>query len=410
MTPRPLIYCALFLACTAMSQPIARFLWTPVVRPFDWRPAHGTNAYNPQKNGSRDATGLQANNLDDNKTVKWNSLTSLIEFNATETLVIGSQSNERKTRWNSNSTLNATNPNLRLVTPTSDPNRTGQKIQIYSAPQRRMIDDRNSSESYLIYSANPLISPTVRDGYKGYSITGVSLVGPRNVTTHAQSGYWTRRDYWYEFTMTSDGRAGLEGEKTFTVAGIPTTAFVAEQRLNGNANTEPPLSTTFEGGVFGFGDPAYNNLAQLCVDPDDIIVGEMFRFTRTVAGTAPNWTVNPLVPAGVRTPIDGDNTSSLPRYDRQNMYSTTRFFGNFFITPGVTAQNQSENGNSGGFVTNDPTRTLSSTRSINAVMQLGDLNKKLRILSRLPHLGPDYLFINVVNPSIGTPPVPNITQ
>jgi hypothetical protein len=43
-------------------------------------------------------------------------------------------------------------------------------------------------------------------------------------------------------------------------------------------------------------------------------------------------------------------------------------------------------------------------------MQLGDLNKKLRILSRLPHLGPDYLFINVVNPSIGTPPVPNITQ
>ena len=158
MTPRPIIYCALFLACTAMSQPIARFLWTPVVRPFDWRPAYGTNAYNPQNNGSRDTTGLQANNLDDNKTVKWNSLTSLIEFNATETLVVGSHSNERKTRWNSNSTLNATNPNLRLITPTTDPNRTGQKIQIYSAPQRRMIDDRNSSESYLIYSANPLIS------------------------------------------------------------------------------------------------------------------------------------------------------------------------------------------------------------------------------------------------------------
>ena len=164
MTPRPIIYCALFLACTAMSQPIARFLWTPVVRPFDWRPAYGTNAYNPQNNGSRDTTGLQANNLDDNKTVKWNSLTSLIEFNATETLVVGSHSNERKTRWNSNSTLNATNPNLRLITPTTDPNRTGQKIQIYSAPQRRMIDDRNSSESYLIYSANPVISPTVRDG------------------------------------------------------------------------------------------------------------------------------------------------------------------------------------------------------------------------------------------------------
>ena len=134
MTPRPIIYCALFLACTAMSQPIARFLWTPVVRPFDWRPAYGTNAYNPQNNGSRDTTGLQANNLDDNKTVKWNSLTSLIEFNATETLVVGSHSNERKTRWNSNSTLNATNPNLRLITPTTDPNRTGQKIQIYSAP------------------------------------------------------------------------------------------------------------------------------------------------------------------------------------------------------------------------------------------------------------------------------------
>ena len=81
------------------------------------------------------------------------------------------------------------------------------------------------------------------------------------------------------------------------------------------------------------------------------------------------------------------------------MYSTTALFGNFFITPGVTAQNQSEGGNSEGFGTNDPTRLLSSTRSINAIMQLGDLNKKLRILSRLPHLGPDYLFINVVNPT-----------
>ena len=407
MTTRPLIYCALFLACTAMSQPIARFLWTPVVRPFDWRPAYGTNAYNPKKDGSRDSTGLQANNLKNNQIVKWNSLTSLIEFNATETLVVGSQSNERKTRWNSNSTINSRNPNLRLVTPTTDPNRFGPKIQIYSAPQRRMIDDRNSSESYLIYSANPLVSPTVRDGYKGYSITGVALVGHRNEQVHVQSGRWTRRDYWYEFTMTSDGRVGLEGEKTFTVAGLPTTNFVAEARLLGNTTIdEPPLYTDFGGP----GGSPYNNLAELCVDPDDIIVGEMFRFTRTVGGTAPNWTVNPLVPAGVRTAIDGDTTSSLPRYNRENMYSTTRFFGNFFISPSVIAQNQSTGNNSGSFGTNDPTRTLSSTRSINAVMQLGDLRRKLRILSRLPHLGPDYLFSNVVNPTIGTPPVPNITQ
>ena len=48
MKSRPLMLCALFMACTAMSQPIARFLWTPVVRPFDYRPAYGANAYNPE--------------------------------------------------------------------------------------------------------------------------------------------------------------------------------------------------------------------------------------------------------------------------------------------------------------------------------------------------------------------------
>ena len=132
MKSRPLMLCALFMACTAMSQPIARFLWTPVVRPFDYRPAYGTNAYNPENNGSKDTTGISANNLNNNQVVKWNSLTSLIEFNATQTLVVGSKSNERKTRWNSNSTLNSTNPNLRLITPTPNANPTEPKIKIYS--------------------------------------------------------------------------------------------------------------------------------------------------------------------------------------------------------------------------------------------------------------------------------------
>ena len=80
MKSRSLMFCALFMACTAMSQPIARFLWTPVVRPFDYRPAYGTNAYNPENNGSTDTTGYNANNLNNNQVVKWNSLTSLIEL------------------------------------------------------------------------------------------------------------------------------------------------------------------------------------------------------------------------------------------------------------------------------------------------------------------------------------------
>lgn len=409
MNLRAIILCTLLFAYSAISQGIPRFLWTPVVRPFDWRPAYGNNAFNPDKNGSTDTTGANGTNLDQNSTVKWNSLTSLIEFNSTQTVTIGSEANKRVTRWNGNSTQNSTNPNLRLITPT-DTNNTALKIQYFSAPQRRMIDDRNSSESYLIYSSNPLVSPTVRTTYKGYTITAANLVGPRNVTTHAQSGNWTQRDYWYEFTMTSDGRVGLEGTKTFTVAGVPTAAFVNEQRLLGNTvELEPPLSSSFAGF---FGGASYNTMANLCIDPADITVGEMFRFTRAVSGSAPNWVVNPLIPPATRPAIVGDNTSSLPRYQRQNMYSTTRFFGNFFISPGVVANNQSNTGNSGTFGANDPITTLSSTRSINAIMQMGDLTRKLRILNRLPHLGPDYLFINVVTPNITVGPntLPNITQ
>ena len=74
MKARPLMFCALLMAYTAMSQPIARFLWTPVVRPFDYRPAYGENdnIYDEEKNGSKDPTGANGHNLGDPSVVKWN--------------------------------------------------------------------------------------------------------------------------------------------------------------------------------------------------------------------------------------------------------------------------------------------------------------------------------------------------
>ena len=403
MKSRPLMLCALFMACTAMSQPIARFLWTPVVRPFDYRPAYGTNAYNPENNGSKDTTGVSANNLNNNQVIKWNSLTSLIEFNATQTLVVGSKSNERKTRWNINSTLNSTNPNLRLVTPNA--NTTEPKIQIYSAPQRRMIDDRNASESYLIYSSNPLVKPTVREEYYGYVITNVETIEyewlPTGLTLSNNRRTHKEHHYYYRFTLTSKGRVGLEATKDFTIAGLPI------------AGGTPTIAHT--GGLFG--GPAVltglNAAAQACVgkSQEAINAGEMIHQIYKVAGADPN---KIAVPDSVsRAPVQNDSSSSLAQYTREDMYSNTRFFGNFLISGGVVALNHGSQGqNSGEFDSNssDPTRTLSSVRNIGQSMQLGDLNKKLRLLSRLPQLGPDYLFLNVVNPQIGTPAVPNISQ
>ena len=404
MKSRPLMLCALFMACTAMSQPIARFLWTPVVRPFDYRPAYGTNAYNPENNGSKDTTGISANNLNNNQVVKWNSLTSLIEFNATQTLVVGSKSNERKTRWNSNSTLNSTNPNLRLITPTPNANPTEPKIKIYSPPQRRMIDDRNASESYLIYSANPLVKPTVREDYYGYVVSAVETVEyewvPTGLTLSNNAKTHKEHHYYYRFTLTSKGRVGLEATKDFTIAGLP---------IAGGTPTIPHTGGFFGGPAVLLGLDA---AAQACIgkSQESIVAGEMILQVYKVAGADPNKFATP--DSVSRAPVQNDSSSSLAQYTRQDMYSNARFFGNFLISSGVVAQNHGSQGqNSGQFnPTSDPTRTLSSVRNIGQNMQLGDLNKKLRLLSRLPQLGPDYLFMNVVNPQIGTPAVPNISQ
>ena len=405
MKSRPLMLCALFMACTAMSQPIARFLWTPVVRPFDYRPAYGTNAYNGDKNGSKDPTGANGHNLVDPSVVKWNSLTSLIEFNATKTLTVGSESNQRQTRWNTSSTSKSSNPNLRLVTPTPNANLTEPKIQIYSAPQRRMIDDRNASESYLIYSANPLVSPTVREEYYGYVITNVETIQyewlPGALALSNGARTHKEHHYYYRFTLTSKGRVGLEATKDFTIAGLPI------------AGGTPTIAHT--GGFFGGPAvlPALDAAAQACIgkSQEAINAGEMIHQIYKVAGADPN---KIAVPDSVsRAPVQNDSSSSLAQYTREDMYSNTRFFGNFLISGGVVALNHGSQGqNSGQFDANssDPTRTLSSVRNLNQNMQLGDLNKKLRLLSRLPQLGPDYLFLNVVNPQIGTPAVPNISQ
>ena len=57
----------------------------------------------------------------------------------------------------------------------------------------------------------------------------------------------------------------------------------------------------------------------------------------------------------------------------------------------------------------NPTLEITSVRDLNALLQFGDLRLKMRQMMRLPQLGPEYLFLNLQNPSLG-PGRPNLLQ
>ena len=42
---------------------------------------------------------------------------------------------------------------------------------------------------------------------------------------------------------------------------------------------------------------------------------------------------------------------------------------------------------------------VSSTRSMSTMLQYGSLHTKLRMMMRMPALGPEYLFLNLQNPT-----------
>ena len=71
-----------------------------------------------------------------------------------------------------------------------------------------------------------------------------------------------------------------------------------------------------------------------------------------------------------------------------------QFYGNYFVLSTTWESNRDANQNvvDNSFV--NPLENIVSVRNINEVMKLGDLNYKMRILSRFPHKH-DIIFTTV---------------
>ena len=460
---RTLITAILFVfAMDALGQAIPRFLFRPIVRPYDYRPVRGPNKYNKDKNGSTDSTtltpGFKLNGTwwawQDPLTgqlftaqgapalgrvlVNWFAIPGVdqngvpIDGNQTS----GSWSNRRITRWSTTTpgggTLvnKHTNPNLRLI------GRVNNGINWYSAPQRRMIDDQNRSRTYVIPPNFTGGAVNVRPQYLGYIVTDYgendgstpapngnwpnkTWLNPTGITSgNAPSGSraaimpsgqagifgeWSRSYFWYDFNVRSQDRAGLEGLKDFSLAGLPF------DNLLPPAGTNSVSLAAIQGSSPNVGQPV------------SIQMGWMIRCIRTSA-QVPNsnparffWNNYAYTRVPIGTDGVNDTTSSIAQYNRGSNgsgagsgppgartgpYALTRLFGNFVINGGVLSGNQGNNLNSGIFGFNPSAMgNISSTRSMSTMLQYGSLHTKLRMMMRMPALGPEYLFLNLQNPT-----------
>ena len=451
---------SLLIVFESAGQGVPRFLFTPIVRPFDYRPVVGGDPalrYNSDKNGSLRATGTKAfstratyNEFDPVTGVRINKFTFPGSPDGNQT--IGSWNNRRITRWTTTEPGTSTllnppqNPNLKIK---GDLNGS---IQIYAPPQRAMIDDTNASASYLIPPNITGGTVQVRNQYQPYNVTtyGVAGVGPggvsedppwpgqdftdgftatgafdptwaRNVTARStQAGQgpgatdvrnqWTTAIFWYDFNIVAPNRGGLSGAKRFSLAGLPAGAFTASN----------PLPVTLE--------LAAAQLAAAAVTlPTEIVLGQCLVVTRTEGsstftynnaqgnqqtGTNYHWfgngyTIN-ISTATITASGGNDSLSSIAIYNRNDLFTSSRFFSDFIITAGTLDSNQ-QNGNNAGSFTQNPTLNIFSSRNVGVMLQYGDLRLKMRQMMRMPQLGPEYLFLNLQNPSLG-PARPNIIQ
>jgi hypothetical protein len=452
---------ASLIAFEASGQSVPRFLFTPIVRPYDYRPVVGgppENQYKWENNGSLRTTGINAfqtsatyTQTDPVTGVRINKFTFPGTPDGNQT--IGSWNNRRITRWATTAPGESTlknpplNPNLKLK---GDLNGS---IQIYAAPQRAMIDDTNASASYLIPPNITGGTVQVRNQYQPYAVTtygvapvgagGVSAAPPwpgqdftdgyagtggldptwaRNVTTRSTQAsqgpgstdvrnQWTTAIFWYDFNIVAPNRGGLSGGTRFSLAGLPGGTFTA----SGTVAVRGQLT-------------AANFGAAAVTLPTQIVLGQCLVVTRTegsstfqypnpngngnLTGRNYHWfgngfTIN-ISTATITASGGNDGSSSLAIYNRNNLFTQSRFFSDFIITAGTLDSNQ-QNGNNAGSFTQNPTLNIFSSRNVGVMLQYGDLRLKMRQMMRLPQLGPEYLFLNLQNPSLG-PARPNIIQ
>ena len=450
-----LLIFSLLIVFESAGQGVPRFLFTPIVRPFDYRPVVGGDPnlrYNSDKNGSLRTTGTKA--FETNATYTPNDPVTGVRINKFTfpgipdgNQTIGSWNNRRITRWTTiepggSTLLNPPqNPNLKIK---GDLNGS---IQIYAPPQRAMIDDTNASASYLIPPNITGGTVQVRNQYLPYNVTTYGVAGPgpggvsapppwpgqdftdgftatgafdptwaRNVTARSTQaaqgpgtdvrGQWTTAIFWYDFNIVAPNRGGLSGSKRFSLAGLPPGAFTASQPL-------PVIGQL----------AAANVAASAIVNPTAIVLGQCLVVTRTEGSSTftygnnqtgrnyhwfgTGYTIN-ISTATITAAGGNDAASSLAVYNRNELFNSSRFFSDFIITAGTLDSNQ-QNGNNAGSFTQNPTLNIFSSRNIGVMLQYGDLRLKMRQMMRMPQLGPEYLFLNLQNPSLG-PARPNIIQ
>ena len=83
-------------------------------------------------------------------------------------------------------------------------------------------------------------------------------------------------------------------------------------------------------------------------------------------------------------PNEHSNQSSLTSYNYSQKLDDAQHYGTYFVIPGTWDTNRDADRNIIDSTFKDPLQNIVSTRNITAVMQLGDLDYKMRLLNRFP--------------------------
>ena len=83
-------------------------------------------------------------------------------------------------------------------------------------------------------------------------------------------------------------------------------------------------------------------------------------------------------------PNEHSNESSLTSYNYNQKLDDAQYYGTYFVIPGTWETNRDVDRNITNNTFIDPLHNIVSTRNITAVMQLGDLDYKMRLLNRFP--------------------------
>lgn len=461
-----------FLPFELYSQAAPRFLWTPVVRPNDWRPPAGTNS---------------AGDYDPTKGITSVSRMAQYEANGAH---IGSIPNSRKNRWDPGVVRQSSNPNLTLTPITV--NRDLNPIDIAAPPQKNMASPENGLR---LFSEDPAYNDptgfTIADPFvvefpdplNPFATPYTGATGVYSERNATQFGYLTDTDsnQTNVADVTRDTSNGLwwgtaPNRRTGTVFDHQATAGLHDGYTSIDPATPPAIPGILDGdfttAYFNLQDHGQiqqvgfrNNNGQLLLwsssgDPrthpnywDAVMpyanndtgttvqtyhmrryrwevrefrfignVGLRASYTFTVAGISTNGEFCPGQCWFYDDP-PGNNNSTLTQtqippqtnnllanwyvgYSRSGFepwrhtdgWSSSQMFGDFFLKPEVKDAIDAAGLDPGvagwrnPLIPSGTQGSLTSTRNIQEMLKLGDLNRKLRAINRFPFVDKDFLF------------------